>query len=161
MRACLFICKYESAITMYAYMHVLYCAFKHLRRMELISGTEPKTNEKVLKEVEEKRSSMDIIRTRQKNWVGHVGIQYVYMFMLCINRSWEMHENKFRRSSMQYDCIAVSALPNAMIFSSLALGPPWPTLGHLLLLVHHFGITSLLFVRLFCLLPFSRLSLSP
>src|SRR6218665_2517303 len=56
---------------------------------------------------------------------------------------------------------AISALPNAMIFSCLVLGQPWPTLGSLLLLVHHSGITSLLiFARLFSLLPFPRLSLS-
>jgi len=56
---------------------------------------------------------------------------------------------------------AVSALPNAMIFSCLVLGPPWPTLAPLLLLVCHSGITSLLmFARLFSLLPFPRLSLS-
>jgi len=42
------------------------------RRMERISWTEHRTNEEVLKKVEEKRSSMDIIRTRQKNWIGHV-----------------------------------------------------------------------------------------
>src|SRR6218665_2210017 len=53
----------------------------------------------------------------------------------------------------------VSALPNAMIFSCLVLGETWPSLGPLLLLVRHSGITSLLlFVRLFCLLHFPRLS---
>jgi len=41
------------------------------RRMERIGWTEHKTNEKVLKKVEEKRSLMDI-RTRQKNWIGHI-----------------------------------------------------------------------------------------
>src|SRR6218665_3710917 len=41
------------------------------RRMERISWTEHRTNEKVLKKVEEK-SLMDIIRTRQKNWIGHM-----------------------------------------------------------------------------------------
>ena len=40
-------------------------------RMERISWTEHKTNEEVLKEVE-KRCLMDIIRTRQKNWIGHI-----------------------------------------------------------------------------------------
>ena len=40
--------------------------------MERISWTEHKTNEEVLKMVEEKRSLMDIIRTRQKNWIGHI-----------------------------------------------------------------------------------------
>src|SRR6218665_2074912 len=38
---------------------------------------------------------------------------------------------------------AASALPNAMIFSFLVLGQPWPTLCPLLLLVRHSGITSL------------------
>src|SRR6218665_1417043 len=56
---------------------------------------------------------------------------------------------------------AVSALPNAMIFSCLMLGQPWPTLGHLLLLVRHSGITSLLiFARLFSLLALLSSSLS-
>ena len=36
-------------------------------RMERTSWTEHRTNEEVLKKVEEKRSLMDIIRTRQKN----------------------------------------------------------------------------------------------
>src|SRR6218665_3962777 len=42
------------------------------RRMERISWTEHRTKEEVLKKVEEKRSLMDIIRTRQKNWIGHI-----------------------------------------------------------------------------------------
>src|SRR6218665_3646303 len=42
------------------------------RRMERISWTEHRTNEEVLKGVEEKRSLMDKIRTRQKNWIGHI-----------------------------------------------------------------------------------------
>jgi len=42
------------------------------RRVERISWTEHRTNEKVLKKVEEKGSLMDIIRTRQKNWIGHI-----------------------------------------------------------------------------------------
>ena len=42
------------------------------RRMEKISWTEHRTNEEVLKKVEEKRSLMDIIRTEQKNWIGHI-----------------------------------------------------------------------------------------
>ena len=51
-------------------------------------------------------------------------------------------------------------LSNAMIFSCLMLGQPWPTLG-LLLCVRHSGITSLLlFAHLFSLLPFPHLSLS-
>src|SRR6218665_1536391 len=54
---------------------------------------------------------------------------------------------------------AISALPNAMIFSCVVLGQPWPTLGPLLLFVHHSGITSLL-LRLFYLLPLPRLSLA-
>src|SRR6218665_1353352 len=41
-------------------------------RMERISWTEHRTIEEVLKMVEEKRSLMDIIRTRQKNWIGHI-----------------------------------------------------------------------------------------
>src|SRR6218665_3264444 len=48
-----------------------------------------------------------------------------------------------------------------MIFSCLMLGQPWLTLGPLLLLVRHSGITSLfLFAHLFSLLPFPRLSLA-
>src|SRR6218665_1395558 len=51
----------------------------------------------------------------------------------------------------------ISALPKAMIFSCLMLRQPWDTLGPLLLLFCHSGITSLLlFVRLFYLLPFPR-----
>ena len=42
------------------------------RRMDRISWTEHRTNEEVLKKVEEKRSLMDIIRTRQKSWIGHI-----------------------------------------------------------------------------------------
>src|SRR6218665_2744564 len=42
------------------------------RRMERISWTEHRTNEELLKKVEEKRSLMDIIRTRQKNLIGHI-----------------------------------------------------------------------------------------
>src|SRR6218665_1814336 len=44
------------------------------RGMEGISWTEHRTNEEVLKKVEEKRSLMDIhvSRTRQKNWIGHI-----------------------------------------------------------------------------------------
>src|SRR6218665_1364331 len=42
------------------------------RRLERISWTKHRTNEEVLKKVEEKRSLMDIIRTRQKNWIGHI-----------------------------------------------------------------------------------------
>src|SRR6218665_509708 len=41
------------------------------RRMERISWTEHRTNE-VLKKVEEKSTLMDIIRTRQKNWIGKI-----------------------------------------------------------------------------------------
>ena len=41
------------------------------RRTERISWTEHRTNEEVLKKVEEKRSWMDIIGTRQTNWIGH------------------------------------------------------------------------------------------
>ena len=42
------------------------------RRMERISWTEHRTNEEVLKKVEEKRSVMDIVRTRQKNCIGQI-----------------------------------------------------------------------------------------
>ena len=42
------------------------------RRMERISWTEHRTIEEVLKKVEEKRSLMNIIRTRQKNWIGYI-----------------------------------------------------------------------------------------
>src|SRR3984885_9688321 len=42
------------------------------RRMERISWVEHKSNEEVLKQVNEKRSLMNTIRTRQKNWIGHV-----------------------------------------------------------------------------------------
>ena len=56
---------------------------------------------------------------------------------------------------------AVFALPNAMTFSCLVLGQPWPTLRPLLLWVRHSGIASLLiFCRLVSLFPLSRLSLA-
>src|SRR6218665_1934792 len=42
------------------------------RRMERISWTEHRVNEEVLKKGEEKRSLIDIIRTKQKNWIGHI-----------------------------------------------------------------------------------------
>src|SRR6218665_1900995 len=42
------------------------------RRMERISWTEHRTKEEVSKKVEEKISLMDIIRTRQKNSIGHI-----------------------------------------------------------------------------------------
>src|SRR6218665_4067920 len=42
------------------------------RRMERNSWTEHRTNEEVLKKGEEKRSLINIIRTRQKNWIGHI-----------------------------------------------------------------------------------------
>ena len=42
------------------------------RRMEIIRWTEHKTNEEVLKKATEKESLMLIIRTRKKNWIGHI-----------------------------------------------------------------------------------------
>src|SRR6218665_858012 len=42
------------------------------RRMERISWTDHRTNEEVLKKVEENRSLIYITRTRQKNWIGHI-----------------------------------------------------------------------------------------
>src|SRR6218665_2716450 len=44
------------------------------RRMEKISWTEHISNEQVLnlKLVEEERSLLTIIRTRQRNWMGHI-----------------------------------------------------------------------------------------
>src|SRR6218665_1469004 len=42
------------------------------RRTERISWTEHRTNEEILKKVEENRSLMDKIRTRQKNWIGPI-----------------------------------------------------------------------------------------
>ena len=44
---------------------------KICRRMENISWTEHISNE-VLKLVEEERSLLTIIRTRQRNWMGHM-----------------------------------------------------------------------------------------
>ena len=41
------------------------------RRMEKISWTEHISNE-VLKLVKEERSLLTIIRTRQRNWMGHI-----------------------------------------------------------------------------------------
>jgi len=42
------------------------------RRMKRIRWTEHKTNEEVLKKATEKESLMLIIRTRKKNWIGHI-----------------------------------------------------------------------------------------
>ena len=42
------------------------------RRMEKISWTKLVTNEEVLKLVEEKRSLVDTVKMRQKNWIGHL-----------------------------------------------------------------------------------------
>ena len=42
------------------------------RRMERISWTEHRTNEEILQMVEEKRSLIETIRSRQKKWMGHV-----------------------------------------------------------------------------------------
>src|SRR6218665_3740136 len=44
------------------------------RRMEKINWTEHISNE-VLKLLEEKRSLLTIIRTRQRNWMGHIMIE--------------------------------------------------------------------------------------
>src|SRR6218665_1873253 len=40
--------------------------------MERISWMEHRTNEKILKMVDEKRSLIGIIRSRQRNWLGHI-----------------------------------------------------------------------------------------
>src|ERR1700733_12628244 len=42
------------------------------KRMERISWVEHKSNGEVLKQLKEERSLMNTIRTRQKNWIGHV-----------------------------------------------------------------------------------------
>jgi len=42
------------------------------RRMEKISWTEHISNEEVLQLVEEERSLLTIMRTRQRNWMGHI-----------------------------------------------------------------------------------------
>jgi hypothetical protein len=42
------------------------------RRMEKISWTEKKSNEEVLTIVDENRNLIDIIRRRQRNWIGHI-----------------------------------------------------------------------------------------
>src|SRR6218665_2260605 len=42
------------------------------RRMEKISWTEPISNEEMLNLVEEERSLLTIIRTRQWNWMRHI-----------------------------------------------------------------------------------------
>src|SRR6218665_3959876 len=42
------------------------------RRMEKISWTKHISNEEVLKLVEEESSLLTIIRTRQRNWMGHI-----------------------------------------------------------------------------------------
>ena len=42
------------------------------RKMQKVKYTEHKTNEEVMKEIEEDRSLIDTIRKRQRNWMGHV-----------------------------------------------------------------------------------------
>ena len=42
------------------------------RKMEGISWKEMKTNTEVLQLVEEKRTLIDTIRKRKKNWIGHI-----------------------------------------------------------------------------------------
>src|SRR6218665_889360 len=41
-------------------------------RMEKISWRDTKTNEEVLQLLQEKRSLMDFIWRRKKNWIGHI-----------------------------------------------------------------------------------------
>src|SRR6218665_3265029 len=40
--------------------------------MERISWMEHKTNEEILQMVDEKRSLIGVIRSRQRNWLGHI-----------------------------------------------------------------------------------------
>ena len=40
--------------------------------MERVSWKEHRTNEDILKEIAEDRSLLQVIRTRQKNWIGHI-----------------------------------------------------------------------------------------
>src|SRR6218665_502739 len=42
------------------------------RRMERISWMEHRANEEILKMVDEQRSLIGIIRSRQRNWLGHI-----------------------------------------------------------------------------------------
>jgi len=42
------------------------------RRIERISWMEHRTNAEILKMVDEIRSLIGIIRSRQKNWLGHI-----------------------------------------------------------------------------------------
>lgn len=42
------------------------------RRMERVSWKEHKTNEEILKMVEEERSVIKTIRERQRKWMGHI-----------------------------------------------------------------------------------------
>jgi hypothetical protein len=42
------------------------------RRMKRISWTEKKTNEEVLRRVGEKRTMLETIVWRKKNWIGHI-----------------------------------------------------------------------------------------
>ena len=53
--------KYEKAFEMW-----IWC------RMERISWMEHRTNEEILQMVDEKRSLMGIIQSRQRNWLGHI-----------------------------------------------------------------------------------------
>ena len=42
------------------------------RRMERVSWMERRTNEEILQMVDEKRSLIGIIRSRQRKWLGHI-----------------------------------------------------------------------------------------
>ena len=41
------------------------------RRMEKISWTDKVRNEEVLRRVEEKRSMLQVVKNRKRNWIGH------------------------------------------------------------------------------------------
>jgi len=42
------------------------------RRMERISWMEHRTNEEILQMMDEKRSLIGVIQSRQRNWLGHI-----------------------------------------------------------------------------------------
>ena len=104
-------------------------------------------------------SHISSFMTQQLHWLPFTtGIQFKVIFLDLKSRFGSDH---IWHPLSLLSLSAISTLPNAMIFSCLVLGQPWPTLGFFLLLVHHSGITSLLiFARLFSLLPFSCLSLT-
>jgi len=46
--------------------------YRNKRRMEKVSWVDKKTNQKILDNIGEKRSLLESVMKRKKNWIGHV-----------------------------------------------------------------------------------------